>query len=139
MHNAWMRAVCGRLKSDYRYSKNIVYNNFIWPQTARTGSAPYLEAGRACRPATAAIVDSISAAAQTILDARKRYLDADPACTLAILYNPETMPPDLVKAHQRLDALVDRAYGRSFASDADRVAHLFRLYGERTGSGGEIK
>ena len=61
---------------------------------------------------------------------RQRYLDADPARTLAILYNPETMPPDLLKAHQRLDALVDKAYGRKFANDFERVAHLFDLYSE---------
>ena len=111
MHNAWMRAVCGRLKSDYRYSKDVVYNNFIWPeQNGRDARSP------------------IETAAQTILDVRKRYLDADPACTLAILYNPETMPPDLLKAHQHLDALVDKAYGKKFANDAERVAHLFDLY-----------
>ena len=67
-----------------------------------------------------------------ILDVRERYLAADPDCTLAILYNPETMPPDLLKAHRHLDALVDKAYGRKFASDAERVAHLFDLYAEAT-------
>ena len=71
---------------------------------------------------------AISAAAQVILDVRERYLAADPDCTLAILYNPETMPPDLLKAHQHLDALVDKAYGKKFANDAERVAHLFDLY-----------
>ena len=136
MHNAWMRAVCGRLKSDYRYSKDIVYNNFIWPGcvggagtsetngTSGTGDAALSQASQPSQESQLAI----SAAAQTVLDVRQRYLDADPACTLAILYNPETMPPDLLKAHQRLDALVDKAYGRKFANDAERVAHLFDLY-----------
>ena len=117
MHNAWMRAVCGRLKSDYRYSKDIVYNNFIWPGCGAPG-------GRAL-PANAGEIET---AAQTILDVRKRYLDADPRCTLAMLYDPLKMPPDLLKAHQHLDALVDKAYGKKFANDAERVAHLFDLY-----------
>lgn len=108
-----VRAAEERLKSDYRYSKDVVYNNFIWPeQNGRDARSP------------------IETAAQAILDVRKRYLDADPACTLAILYNPETMPPDLLKAHQHLDALVDKAYGKKFADDAERVAHLFDLYAE---------
>ena len=114
MHNAWMRAVCGRLKSDYRYSKDVVYNNFIWPAVEQSEQS------------NNQII--IAAAAQAILDVRQRYLAADPACTLAILYNPETMPPDLLKAHQHLDALVDKQYGKKFASDAERVAHLFDLY-----------
>ena len=61
------------------------------------------------------IKNQIESAAQVILDVRQKYLDADPACTLAILYNPETMPPDLLKAHQHLDALVDKAYGKKLA------------------------
>ena len=117
MHNAWMRAVCGRLKSDYRYSKDVVYNNFIWPRNV-SGASEESEL----------IKNQIESAAQVILDVRQKYLDADPACTLAILYNPETMPPDLLKAHQHLDALVDKAYGKKFANDAERVAHLFDLY-----------
>ena len=117
MHNAWMRAVCGRLKSDYRYSKDVVYNNFIWPRNV-SGASEESEL----------IKNQIESAAQMILDVRQKYLDADPACTLAILYNPETMPPDLLKAHRHLDALVDKAYGRKFANDAERVAHLFDLY-----------
>ena len=117
MHNAWMRAVCGRLKSDYRYSKDIVYNNFIWPRSVSEASDD-----------SELIKKQIETAAQAILDVRKKYLDADPACTLAILYNPETMPPDLLKTHQHLDVLVDKAYGKKFANDAERVAHLFDLY-----------
>ena len=110
MHNAWMRAVAGRLKSDYRYSKDIVYNNFVWPD---------LEGAVAKK-------GKIEEAAQAILDARA----AHPKATLADLYDPLTMPPDLVKAHAHLDALVDKAYGLS-PSDAERVALLFKLYAKR--------
>ena len=111
MHMAWMRAVCGRMKSDYSYSKDIVYNNFIWP-----------------RPSDE-LTERITAAAQAVLDIRKRYMDADERCSLAALYDPTAMPPDLVKAHAHLDALVDKAYGLSpSCTDADRVAHLFKLY-----------
>ena len=114
MHNAWMRTVAGRLKSDYRYSKDIVYDNFVWPSLAEDD------------PLRARIV----AAAHVILDIRDRYL-TDPSCSLAILYNPETMPPDLTKAHAALDALVDRAYGIPPSADDDvRVARLFTLYAE---------
>ncbi len=108
MHMAWVRAVCGRLKSDYRYSAGIVYNNFPWPQqpTDRQQQA-------------------IEAAAQAVLDARAHYPDA----SLAALYDPLTMPPELVKAHRQLDAAVDAAYGkRKFSGDRDRLAFLFELY-----------
>ena len=65
-----------------------------------------------------------AAVTQTVLDARARYAES----TLADLYDPLTMPPELSKAHAKLDALVDKLYGRAFATDADRVAHLFALY-----------
>ena len=114
MHMAWMRAVCGRMKSDYSYSKDIVYNNFIWPRPSDERK------------------EKITAAAQAVRDVRKRYMDADERCSLATLYDPTAMPPDLVKAHVHLDALVDKAYGLSpSATDAERVAHLFKLYAER--------
>ena len=106
MHMAWMRAVCGRLEMRYRYSKDIVYNNFIWPEADEVRKA------------------AVTQAAQAVLDARARYAES----TLADLYDPVTMPPELSKAHARLDALVDKLYGRVFATDADRVAHLFALY-----------
>ena len=67
---------------------------------------------------------AVTQAAQAVLDARARYAES----TLADLYDPLTMPPELSKAHARLDALVDKLYGRVFATDADRVAHLFALY-----------
>ena len=108
MHNAWVRYTCGRLKNDFRYSKDIVYNNFPWPP-----SASLLQK------------KAIDAAAQGILDARAEFSGA----TLADLYDPLTMPPALLKAHQKLDAAVDAAYGKKgFKSDAERVAFLFQLY-----------
>ena len=89
VHMAWMRAVCGRLKSDYRYSKDIVYNNFPWPDV--TGEQK----------------DQIGLTAQGILDARALY----PDCSLADLYDETTMPPELRKAHQANDRAVKQAYG----------------------------
>ena len=107
MHNAWMRAVCGRLKSDYRYSAGIVYNNFPWPEPSDIQQA------------------TIEAAAQGVLDARAKF----PTSTLADLYDPLTMPPELVKAHQALDRAVDVAYGKTnFKTEAERVAFLFVRY-----------
>ena len=106
---AWVRYTCGRLKSDYRYyQKDIVYNNFPWPQ------AP-----------TPKQKEIIEQAAQSVLDTRKKYPDS----SLADLYDPLTMPADLLKAHQKLDKAVDAAYGkRKFATEAERVAYLFELY-----------
>ena len=107
MHMAWVRITCGRLKSDFRYSKDIVYNNFPWPDPADKQR------------------EAIETAAQGVLDARSQFPDA----TLADLYDPLTMPPALVKAHQTLDRAVDAAYGkRSFKTDAERVAFLFERY-----------
>jgi hypothetical protein len=111
MHNAWMRTVAGRLKSDYRYSP-AVYNNLPWPNSPSDTQKQRIEA-----------------AAQAVLDARAEFPDS----SLADLYAPLAMPPALVKAHQRLDAAVDAAYGRrTFKSDAERVAYLFGLYQEYT-------
>ncbi|MES1994075.1 MAG: DNA methyltransferase [Pseudomonadota bacterium] len=112
MHMAWVRQVTGRLKSDFQYSVGIVYNNFPWP----------IDANDAQR-------DAIAKAAQGVLDARAAFPDA----TLADLYDPLSMPPALVKAHQALDRAVDGAYApsggkKSWASDAERVAFLFALY-----------
>jgi len=107
-HMAWVRAVCGRIKSDYRYSNTIVYNNFPWPRAAIDKQK-----------------QAIEKAAQAVLDARAQH----PAASLADLYDPLTMPPELVKAHQKLDAAVDAAYSKKkFQGDSDRVAFLFELY-----------
>lgn len=111
VHMAWMRVVCGRLKSDYRYSNAIVYNNFPWPAIT-----PEQEA-------------EISKTAQAILDARNFY----PDCSLADLYDEVTMPVELRRAHQANDRAVMRAYGLPVTtSESDTVAHLFKLYEELT-------
>lgn len=112
MHNAWVRYTCGRLESRYRYSAAIVYNNFPWPENPTDKQRAAIEA-----------------AAQGVLDARAQF----PGASLADLYDPVAMPPVLVKAHQKLDAAVDAAYGqKGFASDAARVAFLFERYQKLT-------
>ena len=109
-HNAWMRVVAGRLKSDYRYSGGMVYNNFVWPEPD--------EAQR----------EAIERCAQGILDAR----DNHPGDSLATLYDPDKMPADLLAAHKALDAAVEAAYGVGFGGDEDKiVAHLFKLYADK--------
>ncbi len=113
IHMAWMRAVCGRLKSDYRYSKDILYNNFPWPTPT--------EAQRA----------KIEQTAQAILDARALYPDS----SLADLYDEVTMPPELRKAHQQNDRAVMEAYGFPIGKDfseSDCVARLFEMYQKLT-------
>ncbi len=108
VHMSWMRVVCGRLKSDYRYSKDIVYNNFPWPTPTDEQKA------------------KIEATAQAILDARAKY----PDCSLADLYDEVTMPPELRRAHQDNDRAVMRAYGfiPGETTESDCVAHLFEMY-----------
>lgn len=112
IHMAWMRAVCGRLKSDYRYSKDIVYNNFPWP-------APTPEQKT-----------KIEQTAQAILDARALY----PESSLADLYDELTMPPELRKAHQENDKAVMHAYGFSIKemTEAKCVAELMKMYEKLT-------
>ena len=107
VHMAWMRVVCGRLKSDYRYSKDIVYNNFPWCQPTEEQKA------------------RIEATAQAILDARAKY----PDCSLADLYDEVTMPPELRRAHQENDRAVMAAYGFSTKmTESECVAELFKMY-----------
>ena len=107
IHMSWMRAVCGRLKSDYRYSKDIVYNNFPWPTP------------------TDAQKTKIEKTAQAILDARNLY----PDCSLADLYDEVTMPLELRKAHQENDKAVMEAYGFHIRmSEPEIVSELFKLY-----------
>ena len=107
MHMAWMRAVTGRLESRYMYSVGIVYNPFPWPEMSTAAKA------------------KIAMLAQAVLDARA----AHPGATLADLYDPDVMPADLRRAHTALDKAVDALYRRGgFASDRERVEHLFALY-----------
>jgi hypothetical protein len=108
MHMGWMRQVCGRLKSDYRYSNNLVYNNFPWPES------PVDERKVA-----------VEAAAQIVLDARAQFQES----SLADLYDPLSMPAALVKAHKTLDVAVDKCYRKvAFKSELERVEYLFELY-----------
>jgi hypothetical protein len=129
MHSAWVRYVCGRIKSDYRYSKEVVYNNFPWPSFV---------AGEAQRDAKSnQLQATVEKEAQGVLDAREAEFKRDPCASLATLYNPNLMPLALVKAHQALDRAVDAAYvpdggKRKWVSDAERVAFLFRRYRELT-------
>ena len=116
MHMAWVRYTCGRLESRYRYSKEIVYNNFPWP-----------------RDPDARQVKAIEAAGQAVVEARAQFSES----SLADLYDPLTMPPTLTKAHRALDRVVDAAYlaglkRKPFATDAERVAFLFELYQQYT-------
>ena len=111
VHMAWMRTVCGRLKSDYRYSKDIVYNNFPW-----------------CEP-TPEQKAKIEQTAQAILDARAKYPDS----SLADLYDETTMPPELRKAHQANDKAVMQAYGFPLKmTESECVAELMRMYQKMT-------
>lgn len=112
MHMAWVRSVCGRLESRYRYSKDIVYNNFPWPENP-----------------SAKQVAAIESAAQNVLDARLLFPDS----SLADLYDPLTMPQALLKAHSTLDRAVDLAYRpQAFTSEANRMVYLFELYEKYT-------
>ena len=107
VHNAWMRAICGRIKSDYRYSAQIVYNNFPWTEVTDVQKA------------------RIEQTAQAILDARAIY----PNASLADLYDELTMPPELRSAHQNNDRAVMAAYGFSTKmTESECVAELFKLY-----------
>ena len=111
---AWMRAVCGRLKSDYSYSNTIVYNNFPWPCSLPSGE------GRG---------EAIAQTAQAILDARANYPDS----SLADLYDPATMPYDLLEAHRKNDRAVMQAYGFSTKmTESECVARLFEMYARMT-------
>lgn len=109
VHMAWTRVVCGRLKSDYRYSSTVVYNNFVWPETD-----PYQ-------------VMKIERTGRAILEARANH----PESSYADLYDEVSMPPDLRKAHQENDAAVKEVYG--FPKDIDElgmVTHLMELHGK---------
>jgi hypothetical protein len=112
MHMAWVRYTCGRIKSDYRYSAGIVYNNYPWPDEPADKQRAAVET-----------------AALAVLDARAQF----PQSSLADLYDPLTMPPALVKAHQALDRAVDACYRKAtFTNDAQRVEFLFERYQQLT-------
>ena len=116
-HNAWMRMVAGRLKSDYNYANTIVYNNFVWPDPS--------DAARA----------EVERCASAVLDARATYEGS----TLADMYDPDNdfLYPALTKAHKALDAAVEAAYGVDFKGDEEKiVAHLFKLYAEKVSEDG---
>jgi hypothetical protein len=161
MHMAWMRQVCGRLESRYRYSAGLVYNNFPWPRLLGSASSGadfdwplnvretdigflmtrHDDLGYTSESPKKPIkskkvfsVDdkkrlTVQVKAQAVLDARTKY----PLSTLADLYDPLTMPPDLVKAHAELDRVVDQCYRSApFTSDRQRVEFLFALYEQYT-------
>ena len=105
---SWIRAFCGRIKSDFRFSKTTVYNNFPWPQSPSDAQKT-----------------SVEQKAQAVLDARAKFPDS----SLADLYDPLTMPPALQKAHAELDRAVELCYRKEpFHSDRERVEYLFALY-----------
>ena len=107
MHMTWMRTVCGRLESRYRYSRDLCYNTFPWPDAKETQR------------------HTIEVLAQKVLDARDFY----PEFTLADLYDPDKMPPELKEAHEQLDRAVDQLYrSHPFANDEERLHMLFERY-----------
>jgi hypothetical protein len=113
MHMSWMKYTAGRLKSDYSYSNSITYNNYPWPENPSDKQK-----------------QAVEDAAQAVLDAREQFPDS----SLADLYNPNTMPPVLVKAHQQLDKSVDLCYRpQPFTTEAKRIEYLFELYEKYTG------
>jgi hypothetical protein len=112
MHNAWMRQVCGRLESRYRYSNNLVYNNFPFPKEPTDKQR-----------------ENVTRTAQGILDARLKF----PGATLADLYDPLTMPKELLDAHRANDEAVDACYGKQrFKNELERLEFLFDLYRKYT-------
>ena len=109
---AWVKSICGRLESRFRYSNTIVYNNFPWPENPNEKQ-----------------VQAVEAAAQNVLDARSQF----PNSSLADLYDPNTMSPVLVKAHQILDKAVDLCYRpQPFLTETKRIEYLFELYDKYT-------
>ena len=112
MHMSWVNRVTGRLESRYQYSVKLVYNNYPWPENPTDKQKANVEAK-----------------AQAVLDARAKYPDS----SLADLYDPLTMPPELLKAHEQLDKAVEQCYrSKPFDSDRERVEYLFQLYEQLT-------
>ena len=111
----WMRAVGGRLETRYQYSVKLIYNNFPWPKPTESQEKEISDLGSA------------------VLAARANHLPPNGNATLADLYDPSTMPADLLKAHHKLDAAVDKAYRKEpFKSARERVEFLFKLHSEIT-------
>ncbi len=114
MHMTWVRSVCGRLESRYRYSKDIVYNNFPWPEAPSKSK-----------------ISLVERASQQVLEIRLKY----PNSSLADLYDPLLMPVELIKAHETLDKAVDQNYrNQSFLSEGGRLEYLFGLYEKYSGT-----
>lgn len=112
MHMAWVKYTCGRLKSDFRYSNSLVYNNYPWPENPSEKN-----------------IKAVEEAAQAVLDARGHFSDS----SLADLYDQNSMPPELVKAHQTLDKAVDLCYRpQAFQTETKRIEYLFELYDKYT-------
>lgn len=112
MHMIWVKYICGRLESRYRYSNTIVYNNFPWPENPSEKQK-----------------QAVEAAAQNVLDVRAKF----PESSLADMYDPNTMPPELVKAHQALDKAVDLCYRpQPFINETKRIEFLFELHDKLT-------
>jgi len=112
MHMAWVKYVAGRLKSDFRYSKNIVYNNYPFPDNVGDKQK-----------------EKVEKAATSVLELRKSFGES----SLADLYDPIAMPPALVEAHQKLDKAVDGCYnGKAYKNERDRIEFLFGLYEQYT-------
>jgi hypothetical protein len=151
MHMAWMRLVAGRLESRYRYSAGLVYNNYPWPESATDKQRVLVEAkAQAVLDARAAYLDvpgarvvptrstpatkaSLKSPIATPLPRAVDWDNPRPACTLADLYDPLSMPPELVQAHAELDRAVEKCYRpEPFHSDRERVEYLFALYEKLT-------
>jgi hypothetical protein len=112
MHMSWVHYVAGRLESRFQYSTGMVYNNYPWPENPTDKQK-----------------DAVEKAAQAVLDARAMFPDS----SLADLYDPNTMPPALVKAHQQLDKAVDLCYRpQPFINETKRIEFLFELYDKYT-------
>jgi hypothetical protein len=117
VHMAWVRVVCGRLETSYRYSKDIVYNNFPWPDSSDT------------------LIADIETASQGVLEARATF----PGRSLADLYDPRSMPQALRNAHDRLDSEVGKAYGfgSKMTDEADTVSRLMKMFRDMTSGSGK--
>jgi len=114
IHMAWVKQVCGRMKSDYQYSSQLVYNNYPWPVDATAGRK-----------------QAVEAAANAVLEVREKC--QQDGSTLADLYGPLSMPADLLKEHEALDRAVDKCYrAKKFETERERVEYLFALYEKLT-------